>query len=369
MIALNDYRTFAGFDPAVSRSDTYGSNELFAFNRYSVTYADDEISSALGYVFMVRPDLYLLDERSTVNDIELNEQAKTDPLFTYLKVTDPIALLSLTNVGGGPPHQFIPFLVDRVEEYQIPDLDVGTHEMVQPFTGFTTVYGGNSNAYLSKSQFSISFRESANLRVTKMFQAWINYINGITMNLYSPREYYLQSKYYEGAQVIDYATSIYYIKTRPDGEIVYFHKTTGAFPTQVPLSQQSFNRGGTQETRVQVQFVGGYPESLNPTTLGEFNYNSLGSKFSLSGNVKLAPDYDESGIGGTGFTGDLMTGSPVIIMQDNVSPGRVRFFLSWQRLEGDGMQALQNTKSIAQQRMQAQVASDKSAAAAALYTK
>jgi hypothetical protein len=298
---------------------------MATFNRYSVTFADDELSSSLGYVFMVRPDLNLFETGMK----SLKEQCRDDPVLSYVYGTDYELLYNLTqDTDGTYNHHFIPFLLDRVEEYQIPDLDITTHEMVQPFTGFTTVYAGNSNAYLSKSQFSISFRESATLRVTKLFQSWISYINGITLNLYSPRETYARSKYVNATQVIDYATSIYFLRTRPDGEIVFFHKTTGAFPTQVPISQQSYNRGGQADTRVQIQFVGGFPEAMSVMNMGEFNFNSLGFWPDDGTTVSTVPDYDPKGLYGGSFTGNIFTGSPVIIKY-RVSSSHFKFYLGW----------------------------------------
>lgn len=96
------------------------------------------------------------------------------------------------------------------------------------------------------------------------------------MNRFETRSEYQKSRFKNGSSVIDYATSIYLIKTKPDGsEIVYFHKMTGAFPTTIPHSNWSYNRGESkEENRVNITFSGGFPEPLNPQTLGEFNYNS-----------------------------------------------------------------------------------------------
>ena len=95
------------------------------------------------------------------------------------------------------------------------------------------------------------------------------------MNRYETRKQYQQSRFINGSPVIDYATSIYLIKTKPDGsEIVYFHKVTGAFPTVVPHSNWSYNKDGKTETNIDIQFSGGFPEPMNPYTLAEFNRNS-----------------------------------------------------------------------------------------------
>lgn len=335
-VSLNSYLTSVGVKQDRSRKDTYGggktiTGEMESFNRYGVLYADDEMSSSLGYVFMVRPDLNLFTDARTLS---LRDQAKTDLFISFMNYMDPTILLNLTqDTTGDYYHQFMPMLYDRVDEYQIPNIDLAVHEMTQPFSGFKTVYAGNSNGSQSGCQFEIGFRETADLRITKLFQAWIAYINGITLNFFAPKEKYLYSKYTEGSQVIDYATSIYFVRTRPDGEIIYFHKVTGAFPTQVPLSQQSFNRGGQPDNKITVSFTGGYPESLNPVTMTEFNVNALGITEDRPWSTPtLAPDYDVEGFGGNGFSGDLFTGAPLIVRYVPKSNRHgQKFYLCWQK--------------------------------------
>lgn len=335
-MSVDTYLRNLGMNSAYSRNDTYGGNvngldaEMATFNRYGVLFADDEMSSSLGYVFMVRPDLNIVyDASGGMSNLTLSAETGADLYLAFLSKMDPTILMCLTQLHtGGYHHQFIPILYDRVDEYQIPNVELATHEMTQPFSGFKTIYAGNSNGSQTGCQFEIGFRESADLRVTKLFQAWINYINGIALNLFRPKDKYLQAKYTDGSQVIDYATSIYFIRTKPDGEIIFFHKVTGAFPTQVPLSQQSYNRGGSPDNKITVSFTGGYPESMNPITMAEFNWNSLGD---LRGaNITLAPHYNKEGFGGNSCTGDLFTGSPLIFRSTD---GRNKFYLAWQKYE------------------------------------
>lgn len=320
-----------GLNSSYSRHDTVGGDscqsEMATFNRYGVLFADDEASSTLGYVFMVRPDLNIIKSASQ-GDITLTEQMRTDVGMAIYAATDPTLLLNLTqNSTGGYSHQFMPLLYDRVDEFQITPIELHTHEMTQPFSNFKTVYAGNANNSLSQCQFSIGFRETSDLRVTKLFHVWISYINGITLNLFAPKDEYLKSRWTHGAQVIDYATSIYFIRTKPDGEIIFFHKITGAFPTNVPCDQQSYNRGGQTDNKIQVNFAGGFPESLNPLTLREFNENSLGKNFALG---ELAKDYDPY-YSGASDSGDIFTSSPAIFVYNG--SGRKRFFLSWQKYQ------------------------------------
>ena len=338
MDAVDNYRMQRGVNPAGGRSNIVPDvgTDLQAFNRYSTVLADDEASSSLGYVFMVRPDLNLSPDGH-----QLHAQVNADPFIGYMAQADPVIFLSLTHystttytgeIQNTNNHHFISFLFDRVEEYQVPDYEIGTHEMNQPFTGFRTIYAGNGNTNISGCQFAIGFRDTATLRVTKLFYLWISYINGISLNLFAPKEEYLYSKYTQGSQMIDYATSIYFIRTRPDGEIIFFHKITGVFPTSVPLNMQSFNKGSSPDPKVSVNFVGGYPEAMNPVTLGEFNYNATGGTFHVN---DIAPDYDPLGYGGFSSTGETMVGAPFIVQRtsENGLPCRPKFYLCWQKLD------------------------------------
>lgn len=333
-VNLNKYLEKKGFDVGMNSEEILNKGnidgvEMAAFNRYGITYADDEISSTLGYVFIVRPDLNIIDSKSSTSHIELLEQSTASPEINYVAMTDPLILLALTQHAAVPyQHHFIPFLTHRVLEYQVPDLTLSTHEMTQPYTGFKTMYGGNTNGSLSGANPTIRFREYKNYRIMKLFDVWINYINGLSLDIFAPRDEYARAKYVRGSQVIDYATSIYYIKTRPDGEIVFFHKVTGAFPVQVPLSTYSYNRGGMDENAINIEFVGGYPESLNLRTLADFNYNAFGELNPIISIDDLAPDYDfRSPISSSG-TGDIFTSNPAIIWDT----AEKKFFLCWKKL-------------------------------------
>ena len=263
---------------ASSRYDIFDEDNISTrdntFNRFNWIYPADELGNLLSYVFIVKPDLNIIKQASSAK-LELTDTCSTDPFFNMLANTQPSILRNLSCSASTSMHHFINFLVDRVEGYQITDWGVGTNEISQPFTNYKFQYAGNANDSLSAREFSITFREDANLRITNLFTAWTRYINGVVMNRYETRKQYQQSRFINGSPIIDYATSIYLIKTKPDGsEIVYFHKVTGAFPTVVPHSNWSYNKDGKTETNIDIQFSGGFPEPMNPYTLAEFNRNS-----------------------------------------------------------------------------------------------
>lgn len=252
------------------------NNEGNTFNRYNWIYPSEELTGLISYVFLVRPDLNIVKPTSPTNQIELTETCGHDSYFQSLALTDPELLRNTCAKYAFYTHDFVNFLLDRVETYQINDWGVSTQEVSQPFTNFKTQYAGNANDSLSAREFSITFRETADLGVTKFFTAWVRYMNGVVMNRFDTKKEYKISRFTNGAPVLDYATSVYLIRTKPDGsEIVYFHKMTGAFPTTVPHSNWSYNRGTDKaENSIDITFSGGFPEPLNPQILAEFNRNS-----------------------------------------------------------------------------------------------
>lgn len=318
---------------ANSRNDTIGglankelsgsTAEMATFNRYGIAFPEEELSSTLAYVFIVRPDLNIVEsyDHDTIN---LTPQCDTNLYYYYLRQTDPTILKGLTQTRcGSYTHHFVPFLMDRVETYQIPSFNLDMHEMTQPFSGFKTTYAGNGNQYQSGQEFTIQFRETSSLRVLKFFKAWVDYINGIALNLFAPKDEYVRAKYLEGTQVIDYATSVYLIRCKPNMEIIFFHKQTGAVPKNIPYENLSYNKGPSDTEslkEVSIEFAGGYPEALNPNTIAEFNYNSIPNASSAM-NLEYAPEYDPM----VGFSGNPIVGVPYIVFNRD----QKKYFLCW----------------------------------------
>ena len=294
-----------------------GRAHTMAFNRYYKIFPDDELGNIFSYVFMVKPDLNM--------DYAIN----ADPYFGGLVNTHVNVVLNLTHpseatylaqeagkCGGVPDHHFVPFLTNRVESYNVPDVNLKTFDMEQPFTNFPTVYGANSNESRTGSQFDITFKENKQLDITRFFDAWIRYIDAINLGNLHPKSKYLNAKVSMGSSIIDYGTSIYLIDTLADGgEIVYFHKTTGAFPTSAPHSTWSFTSGGKVDSSITVQFSGGLPEPLNPMVLADFNYNA--GCFNGTGNIIRTLDYNNP-----------IVGAPFITF----NPTKNKYYLRWRAL-------------------------------------
>lgn len=252
------------------------SDESNAFNRYYKVFPSDEMAGLIKYVFIVRPDC------------NMDYCVKNDPYFANLALNHPKVIASLTQSYGNtlkdvfsaqnlmPDHHFISWLVPRTQSYSIPDFELKVYDFEQPYTNFHTGYAGNGNDSRSGANVDLSIRENKALEVTALFDAWIKYIDGIQIGQYSPKEQYVTSRITYGSVILDYTTSIYEIVCLPDAcTIVYIHKTTALFPTNVPHSMWSHDGGGyDSNNQLSIRMSGGLPEAYDPTIMADFNYNA-----------------------------------------------------------------------------------------------
>lgn len=272
------------------------------FNRYRQIYPDDELDMLTYYVFMVKPDLNIMNpNRSESNNLYsemcLSENVRKDPTIATINAENPglLKMLSASSYNksystGSGAHDFIPFLVGRTNSYQLSDYTLASYEDAQLFTGYKFIYPGNANASLSGVTMDIEFRDDKNLSVSKFFYVWAYYIDGILKGHFVPYNRYV------GTKIADYMTSIYFFVCGPDGsEIKFYGKLVGAYPTNIPISNWGF-QGTTNSVNntLSVSFAGAAPEVLNAAILAEFNqnaglYNMLQGTGVLNNGVDISP--------------------------------------------------------------------------------
>lgn len=271
------------------------------FDRFYSVDLETELPSGRHYIFICRPDLYLVDGNSKSMKLSSDSRVSTDPYFTYLSQFHPEIISSLTSEftemkstrlkpSGGTgdnyvssirengttyilstQHAFIPYLTSRVESLQLPDYTIKNSAFVQPYTKYTLPYTSSAIESTTGGSLDITFREDKYFSLHKLFYAWIYYQNNVMRNIFKPKDRYI--KYNE----LDYATSIYDIIVDDTGEnIIYWSKYTGCVPTSVPMSDLSFNRNSGAETKITIPFSYFYCEHMDQNILLDFQYNSLG---------------------------------------------------------------------------------------------
>ena len=169
-------------------------------------------------------------------------------------------------------HAFIPYLTSRVESINLPDYQIQTGEMVQPYTHYRIPYTKSAIESSTGGEVTIEFREDRYYSIHKLFYAWVYYQNGVMRNIFRPKKKYLMYN------SLDYPTSIYDFLVDETGEnVIYWAKYTGCVPTTVPMSNMSFNRGSDPgNLKVSIPFNYFYCEHMSMGILRDFQYNSLG---------------------------------------------------------------------------------------------
>lgn len=340
---------------------TYDKEHLQAWKDFDRFYAIDlvnEVPSSRHYIFICRPDLYLVEDGNKNLSLSAESRVAYDPYFNYLAEFHPQIVGSLTgdfagitslrktdqaeatasgygnsqntdgtavNIGGGnrtlTVHAFIPYLTSRIESLQLPDYTIKQNYVVQPYTKYSIPYSTSAIESSTGGTFDITFREDRYYSIHKLFYGWVYYMNGVMRNIFHPKEKYLLYN------AIDYATSIYDFIVDETGEnVLYWTKYTGAIPTNVPMSDLSFNRNGSAETNVTISFSYFYCEHMNREILMDFNYNSMGyiAMNTYAPNNKLNPvslDQTTPIYNSDNFLGKNFVGRPVILyMKDRGKP-------------------------------------------------
>lgn len=305
-----DVKSNGGMESSLNQLHNYGvaykNEDYINFNRFYTINPADRAPSGRHYVFFCRPDLYFFEETSKGNlDLSDESGVAQDPIFRELAYKNPEILQTLTaefdinakdfTIGMQWPsasgfgnsktsdgskdmknrplsiHSLMPILGSRVESIQLPDYSLKSSVIQQPYTKYSIPVAGNAIESITGGSFDISFREDVNFTMTKLFYAWVYYINGVSRNVFRPKEKY--SLY----NALDYATSIYDIVVKEDGEtIAMMSKYTGAFPVNVPVSDWAFTKGSTPPTSININFQYFYYEAFGSEIITDFNFNSLG---------------------------------------------------------------------------------------------
>jgi len=180
--------------------------------------------------------------------------------------------------------------------------NVATSDFSVPFYSYKFAYPTVTNQSITGGTFDITFREDAELRITKLFQFWVYYMDAIMKNKMKPSRHHIINNYY------DFMCSVYEIICDPTSEkILYWAKYTGCFPVSVPVSNLSHNLRSTVDNKVSITFQYIMVESLEPRVIEDFNTNVM-----KASGVPV-PIYDTD----FGLVTDTLVGTPFIELTDD----------------------------------------------------
>lgn len=288
-----------------------GSTALENFNRFYSVFPDMEMPADLkSYIFITRPEMNLLGTTSSSGSgvnlkmnpkLSISSDNASDTRLQYLAAMNPEILNMLTE-DFSDDHMFIPYLQGRAESLQLPDYQIATSDFSVPFYSYKFAYPTVTNQSITGGTFDITFREDAELRITKLFQFWVYYMDAIMKNKMKPSRHHIINNYY------DFMCSVYEIICDPTSEkILYWAKYTGCFPVSVPVSNLSHNLRSTVDNKVSITFQYIMVESLEPRVIEDFNTNVM-----KASGVPV-PIYDTD----FGLVTDTLVGTPFIELTDD----------------------------------------------------
>lgn len=288
------------------------------FNRFKITHPDYLVKQLIPVIFITRPDLNLFQTASVA---EPKAQVDNDPVLSYLIRSCPQTMSSLSkNYIYGSDHKFNPLLSNLCESIDVVDEFVDVFETGETFTGYKTAYAKSNVKSMASGQVSVKFKETFDLSVTKLIQAWVRYESCVYRGELAPDSKYIYSK------IIDYCCNIYYFLLDPDMETIRFWtKYIGAFPVNV--SKSIFNGDmslatGINTSEVTTSFQYFKKKDFDVTSLVEFNIDAGGVS-----NVKENL-FNEK----TGLSGRTWVGTPFITSDTIKGIGGMnvdRFKLQW----------------------------------------
>ena len=287
------------------------NNQIEKFNRYKIKYASLQLPKTFTYIFFTRPDLNFFPsteadrediEKEKLSDKNVMPQVYNNTTFLYFYKNHYTLMKSLTD-SFSEQHDFNPFLSNMATSFDFSDEYIKSGEHGETLTGFKTKFGKNKIESITANNFSISYTDNNNLEIYKIHKMWVDYISKVYRGEFTAKRKYIQGR------IFDYACSVYVIICGPDGEsILFWTKYTGVFPTNIPSSAFNYSNGESMKVpNFSITYEYSWKEDFNPTTLGEFNYNS-GAKTVINGDIDYAAIYEPK----LGHTGKTFVNAPFI---------------------------------------------------------
>lgn len=233
------------------------------FNPYRLKENVEPFMGGFPIIFMTTPSMTVY-ENGEVPETLLN----ANPLFALLAENDPYILKQLQYSFGGSTSAFIKLATNRFKGITLKDFNMRTVDEHENYYGWKQILPASTvDNFTAESSLTVNFSESKNLDMTKLFYAWMNYIEVVRYGLHEPR------KVTRDSRILDFTSSIYFFLLDFDMRtILYFCKYTGVYPTNVPLGSlimSDITSRGPVETSM--TFAYQYKEEMNPQIIYDFN--------------------------------------------------------------------------------------------------
>lgn len=258
---ISDLTKFYGFYPNVHR---------------------DPFVTGTTFIFVTRPMLFFKLEpgNNSVENMAYINMTRDPEFIPYLLSESPSDEDKLIAMGLSYDKDkynsyfssnFIPMITNQCKSFDIGDSTLEQLEAFDTNQGFKEVLPTHKTNSENANTLSIPVTEDYNLSFIKMMKLWTTYISHVTDGTFDANPDMIKNG------VIDYMCSIFEISVSPDGKTInHYSKYTGCWPTNVQYSSLRFNKGQSDISELELQFVYTVKEDMNPKILEEFNIISLG---------------------------------------------------------------------------------------------
>lgn len=280
------------------------------YNRYKVPMVNDGLEKSFAHVFFTRPDCNIVKYTGN-GKCALCDTVSGNPDFLRSYRND-IDILKQLSGNIGAMHDFMLFPSNKVTSFECRDRVLETDTYGKNLRGYSIAYGKTMDESLAASEVTIGFTDDRDLHLLRMHDMWIRYIDGVKKGRYRPIDAYLYGK------ILDYACSAYFIVCAENGEdIIYWSKLYGIFPTNIPDSIMSWNKGQLlSHPEFTITYKYSWKRDLDSSIITEFNLNGSKSK-----DYRFARTHNDSILS----TGETWVGSPFI--ESVVENGRIVYKL------------------------------------------
>lgn len=334
-----------------SYADRSHSAIVTMYNRTRIPIADIEHRKAFRYIFITRPECYLLGYDN--GDVRLSVQANKDEDMqtSWCRMPHVIRALSPVYVAPSPGSPIYAnwnyLLCNRVMSMTTSGQTLSVTDSVTKGVRGATVTPGKLMTSNLGNTIELTFRDTKYMDVYEMLRIWMMYIHKRhTGQFFPPYDgyQYLNSGFSTGVarehmhpydRALEYCASIYDIITNETGtKILYWCKYYGVYPTSANTSILSNENASsiTTEARVNAQFLYQYKQENVFRNLVEFNFNAgifdnMGVlRSDMQSFMNEVPFlYRENYEGGTKYTSNVLrnyigaasmfTGSPYIVSE------------------------------------------------------
>lgn len=328
-----------------------------SYNRFKIPIVDTEFRKGFRYIFITRPECYLMCTSGTLCD-----QASKDTDFLTANYRNPhlIKLLSpyyitqpIPYEGNTGKHNWNYFISNKAQGLSVAPTVLSINDKTTHSVEGYTVSTGMNLESRQGSSIDINFTDTKNMEVFEYFRLWMLYIYKRKRGIFAPPfngyQYNngfisMQSSengrvsvkvpagypmYHPYDRAIEYCASLYDVITDETGEkILYWCKYYGIFPTSVSPNLSNENNAALTTMTSSVTFKYHYRLENNITSLVEFN-NASGIVDELGHlNPGLSLNKSESFIIRDGTdeenpqpyigAGGMFTGVPYILMEKSL---------------------------------------------------